>query len=73
MAMKNVGGLMVLFGAGSMVLGLVGYEFTLMMWVDMWGPTVGWVIRIALIAVGGFMWLRGDDMDGEQLEESDAA
>ena len=40
--MKSLGGLMFLFGAGSMLLGLIGYEFTLMMWVDNWGPTVGW-------------------------------
>ena len=71
--MKNIGGLMVLFGAGSIVLGMVGYEFTLMMWVDMWGPTVGWVIRIALIGVGGFMWLTGEDTDSAEFEESDAA
>jgi len=71
--MKNIGGLMVLFGAGSIVLGFVGYEFTLMMWVDIWGPAVGWIIRIALIIVGGFLWLQGEDVQEEQFEESDAA
>jgi len=71
--MKNIGGLMVLFGAGSMLLGFVGYEFTLMMWVDIWGPTVGWIIRGALVVVGGFLWLQGNKLDGGQIEESDAA
>ena len=70
--MKSLGGLMFLFGAGSMVLGLVGYEFTLLMWVDNWGPTVGWIIRIALAVVGGALWLFGEDAGG-QAEESGAA
>ena len=77
--MKSIGGLMVLFGAGSIVLGFIGYEFTLMMWVDNWGPTVGWIIRGALIVVGGALWLMGaksesePESDSGQLQESDAA
>ena len=70
--MKSLGGLMFLFGAGSMLLGLIGYEFTLMMWVDNWGPTVGWGIRIALAVVGGFLWLTGKDAEAP-AEESSAA
>lgn len=71
--MKGIGGLMFLFGAGSIVLGLIGYEFTLMMWVDSWGTTVGWFIRLALAVVGGFMWLFGEDVEDHQPKESEAA
>lgn len=71
--MKNVAGLMVLFGVGSIVLGLVGYEFTLMMWVDNWGPTVGWAIRCSLIVVGGVLWLIGHKQEAAGVEESDPA
>ena len=71
--MKNIGGLMFLFGAGSMLLGLFGYEFSLMTWIDNWGPTIGWVIRGALAVVGGFLWMFGEDMDGEQVETTDPA
>ena len=67
--MKSLGGLMFLFGAGSMLLGMIGYEFTLMMWVDNWGPTVGWFIRFGLAAVGGFLWLFCEDPE-EHAEES---
>lgn len=70
--MKNIGGLMVLFGAGSFVLGLIGYEFSLMMWVDNWGTTVGYGIRGALIVVGGALWLMGDNAESGQPQESDA-
>jgi hypothetical protein len=73
MTMKNIGGLLVLFGGGSMLLGLIGYEFSLMMWVDNWGTGVGWVIRAALVVVGAVLWLKGGDVDDGQFEESDAA
>jgi len=70
--MKSLGGMMFLFGAGSMLLGLVGYEFTLLMWVDNWGTTVGWIIRASLAVVGGFLWLFGEDMDAKQPGETEA-
>lgn len=34
-------------------------EFKLLMWVDNWGPTVGTLIRVGLVVVGGAMWLLG--------------
>lgn len=73
--MKNIGGLMVLFGGGSMLLGFIGYEFSLMMWVDNWGTGVGWVIRAAVIVVGAVLWFKGqgEDVDDGHFEESDAA
>ena len=71
--MKNIGGIMVLFGAGSFVLGLIGYEFSLMMWVDNWGTAVGHVIRGALIVVGGALWFVGNKAELDQVQESDAA
>lgn len=70
--MKNIGGLMVLFGAGSIALGFLGYEFTLLMWVDAWGPTVGLLIRGALIVVGAALWMVGNKAESA-LQESDAS
>jgi len=69
--MKNLGGLMVLFGAGSILLGFFGYEFTLLMWIDAWGPAVGWIIRGALIVVGAALWLVGNKAESE-VQTSDA-
>jgi hypothetical protein len=50
--MRQVGIWLMLFGFGSMVLNFLGREFVLLMWIDMWGATVGWGIRI-LMAIGG--------------------
>jgi len=71
--MKNIGGMMVLFGAGSFVLGLIGYEFSLLAWVDNWGTAVGYVIRGALIVIGGTLWLMGDKAESGQPQESEVA
>jgi len=36
----------------SIVLNLVGYNLRILMWIDLWGDTVGWLIRVALL-IGG--------------------
>lgn len=54
--MQGFGGLLFFLGIGSFVLKYMGREFTLLMWVDNWGRTVGNVIRIAMILVGAILW-----------------
>jgi hypothetical protein len=34
-------------------------KFIVLMWIDLWGPVIGWGIRIALVVVGGVLWLLG--------------
>jgi hypothetical protein len=57
--MKSLGGLLVLLGAGSFVLNMMEREFTVISWIDNWGPTVGLVIRIAMIVAGAALWFLG--------------
>ena len=57
--MQGIGSLMVLLGAGSFVLNMLEREFTLLMWIDNWGPTTGLAIRIGMIVVGGGLWFAG--------------
>jgi hypothetical protein len=57
--MKQIGGLMFFFGVGSIVLTLLQREFLVLSWIGMWGEQVAWVIRAALIVVGGGLWLMG--------------
>lgn len=58
--MKSIGGLMFILGLGSFVLNYLGYQFTLLSWIDTWGPTTGIAIRAALIVIGGALWLLGN-------------
>jgi hypothetical protein len=57
--MQGIGGFLVLMGAGSFVLHYLNMEFMLLGWVDNWGTGMGNGIRIAMIVVGGVLWLLG--------------
>ena len=57
--MKSIGGLMFILGLGSFVLNYLGREFSLLMWIDNWGPTVGIGIRVGMIIIGAILWFLG--------------
>jgi len=57
--MKKLGGMMFFFGVGSIVLYFLKMQFVVLAWIDLWGPTTGWIIRGALAVVGGILWLAG--------------
>lgn len=62
--MKSLGGTMFFFGVGSIALYFLNMEFIILVWIDLWGPTPGWIIRAALIAVGGLLWIAGSAKEG---------
>jgi hypothetical protein len=64
--MSKLGATLFVFGAMSCLLKLVGYDLILVMWVDLWGATIGWVIRGALIVGGLALWAY------EAIQEEDA-
>jgi hypothetical protein len=57
MNLKSLGGYLFFFGAGSIALDFVEMQFVLMSWIDNWGPTVGWSIRIGMAVAGAAIWL----------------
>ena len=63
--MKKWGGTLFFFGVGSIVLYYLNMEFILLAWIDMWGESIGWAIRIGLAVVGGAMWLLGKEPAGD--------
>ena len=70
--MSSIGFYLILFGAGSAVLNLIGMEFIILMWVDMWGATVGWAIRGGMVALGVVLMILGritDNSDDSQFME----
>jgi len=60
MNLKTIGGYLFFFGLGSIVLNLLGREFVVLMWIDNWGETVGWIIRGGGAALGAILWLVGN-------------
>lgn len=59
--MKSIGMYLAIFGIATMLLPLIGYQLSLFMWIDNWGPTVGWIIKIAMVVIGGGLFLAGND------------
>jgi hypothetical protein len=57
--MKSIGGYLFFFGLGSIILNFLDMQFRLLMWIDNWGATVGWSIRIGLMVVGALLWFVG--------------
>ena len=63
--MGQIASFLLLFGIGSIVLNFFNYEFMLLSWIDNWGTTAGWAIRISMIVVGAVLFFLSK---GEQEE-----
>ncbi|HYE63823.1 MAG TPA: hypothetical protein VD997_17665 [Phycisphaerales bacterium] len=50
--MRSWGIWFIIMGAGSFLLHYINMEFILLSWVDLWGATIGNVIRVGFIALG---------------------
>jgi len=59
MTMKSIGTTLLILGVGTIVLNFAGFEFRVLSWIDMWGETVGWAIRAAIIVAGAVVFFLG--------------
>lgn len=57
--MRSWGVTLVLLAAGSFLLNMLGMEFILLSWVDLWGTGIGMFIRFGLIGLGCVMAIFG--------------
>lgn len=49
-------------GIMSIILSFFNYNIRLLAWIDIWGTTMGWIIRVLLIVGGGALFfLFGSD------------
>jgi hypothetical protein len=67
--MSELGKWLAIFGVGSFALNYFNMEFKLLMWVDMWGPTVGNMIRVGFIVVGVALFFAGAKAQAASVEE----
>jgi len=58
-AMRELGKWLAIFGVGSMILNAFGMEFRILFWLDLWGPEIGWAIRIGMTAAGVVLFFVG--------------
>ena len=68
--MKTVGIYMVILGIGSIILNQLGYEFSLLVWIDNWGEGVGLAIRGGAILVGAILFALGAKQQNNSTAES---
>ncbi len=61
--MKFLGLFLFLAGLISLLMASFGAQHALLLWVDNWGETTGWIIRIAITLVGFLLYYfnRHDD------------
>jgi hypothetical protein len=50
--MGKLGIYLAIFGLVSIVLSFLNMNLKILIWIDMWGETMGWTIRIGMIVVG---------------------
>ena len=68
--MKNFGSFLLLLGVLAIVLDFFNYVPKLLFWIYEWGDGVAWIIKIALIVVGGILWLLGRNAEADGTTEN---
>lgn len=53
--MRQIGWLLLLLGIASSVLQSMGWEMTVLSWIDNWGDGTAWGIRGGCCALGGLL------------------
>ncbi len=66
--MRQIGTYLAIFGIGSIVLSFFQMEFKILMWIDTWGETTGWAIRIGMIVIGAILFFMGKPKEKEKEE-----
>lgn len=66
--MRTIGTYLAIFGIGSVILHFFNMEFRILMWIDSWGESVGWAIRIGMIVIGAILFFTGKAPEEEATE-----
>jgi hypothetical protein len=53
--MSAIGGFLLMIGLVSIGLYMIDYKLMVLSWIDNWGTTIGWAIRVALVMAGGVL------------------
>ncbi|WP_298474920.1 hypothetical protein [uncultured Maribacter sp.] len=67
--LQRLGGVLALFGLGSIILSFFDYNFILLVWMDFFGPTLAWILRISLVIIGAVLYFKYDLDDAEVFPE----
>ena len=65
---SNLGIVVALVGILSTLFYFLPFDLIVLVWIDFFGETVGWLIRITIILLGFFLYFKYDQPD---IEDSD--
>ena len=64
--MKSIGSLLFILGAAASILGLMGYVPKVLVWINTWGESTAWVIKIGLMILGAALYMMGARKKADQ-------
>ncbi len=67
--MKSIGSFMFIIGVLAIVLNFFDRVPKILVWIYEWGDGVAWIIKIALVVVGGILYLMGNNSEKEPKQE----
>ena len=68
--MQWIGGYIAFFGLFAIILKFFGRVPRFLFWVYNWGDTLGWIIMIAFVVLGGTLFYLGKKRNEEMLPPS---
>lgn len=71
MKLQKIGGVLALIGLGSTILSLFDYNLLILAWVDFFGDTFAWFIRIGFMIIGILLYFKYDVDDTELYFEDE--
>ena len=58
--MRGLGGFLFIAAIASAILPMMDRQLIVFMWIDNWGPGVGWALRGVIAIVGAVMFIKGE-------------
>ena len=66
--MNRIGSILIALGVAAIIMDFFNYVPNLLFWMYEWGDAVAWVIKIALVVVGGGIFWFTKDQEEEKGE-----
>jgi len=64
--MKSIGSLLFVLGAAASIFGLMGRVPIVLSWINQWGDTTAWVIKIGFMILGAALFMMGARKNADQ-------
>jgi len=63
--MKRLGVYMALFGIAAIILPYFNRQLSILSWIDNWGETASWAIKIGIVIVGAILFFMSKSQSKE--------